>query len=96
MFQRSMDSKQLTIIQQEVDSWFPFRRGLRPYDRPAFDKLMEAGKALMEDGFLKNRIIASEGLFMAGLVDRQHQIKDIEAYLRELRLRLQKLQKKCE
>jgi hypothetical protein len=88
-----MASKQHTLIQQEVDSWFPFRRGLRPYDRPAYDKLMEAGKALIADGFLKNRIIASEGLFMAGLVERQHQIKDIEAYVRDLRLRVEKLQR---
>ena len=73
-----------TKIKREVDSWFPYRRGLRPPDCPAYDRLCNTAIDLVSDDFLRTRILASEGLFMTGAMDRERQINEIKKKLENI------------
>ncbi|MHA1765681.1 MAG: hypothetical protein ACTSWX_01280 [Promethearchaeota archaeon] len=57
------------MILDEVDSWFQYRRGLRPEDRPFYDGTCDAGIQFLDDEFLKTRLLASEGSNLIEFMD---------------------------
>ena len=81
-------------IQEEINTWIPYRRGLRPHDRPAYDQVCEAGITYMEEDFLTSRLLASEGLFMATAFDQQKQIAALRKQIEDLKVRVSKRIKK--
>ena len=64
------------IAQEERDSWYQYRRGLRPEDRPFFDEVFNASSH-MPDSFLRTRLLASEGVFLASALSREKQLRDL-------------------
>ncbi|MHA1745132.1 MAG: hypothetical protein ACTSWW_03965 [Promethearchaeota archaeon] len=64
------------ITQEERDSWYQYRRGLRPEDRPFFDEVFNASSHI-PDSFLRTRLLASEGIFMASTVSREKQLHNL-------------------
>ncbi|MHA1648367.1 MAG: hypothetical protein ACTSVL_12425 [Promethearchaeota archaeon] len=67
-----------------MDSWYQYRRGLRPEDRPFYDGSCDAGIKIMDDEFLKTRLLASEGLFMGVGLQRQTKLNELDARVRAL------------
>jgi hypothetical protein len=71
------------IAQEERESWHQYRRGLRPEDRPFFDEVFNASSH-MPDIFLRTRLLASEGIFMASAVSREKQLQDLAERIQAL------------
>ena len=61
------------IAQEERDSWYQYRRGLRPEDRPFYEEVFNASSQ-MPDNFLRTRLLASEGIFLASALAREQQL----------------------
>ena len=77
------------IAQEERDSWYQYRRGLRPEDRPFFDEVFNASNH-MPDSFLRTRLLASEGVFLASALSREKQLQDLVERVQTLEVLTQK------
>ena len=71
------------IAQEERDSWYQYRRGLRPEDRPFYDEVFNAAMRI-PDSFLRTRLLASEGVFMASALSREKQLRDLAERVKAL------------
>ena len=66
------------VIQQEMESWGKFRRGLRREDQEAFDALFRAARLQLAGGAYAARPIPFESMAMAMLLAQQQQIRTLQ------------------
>ena len=66
------------VLQQEIDSWGKFRRGLRKEDQEALDDLFRAAQLQLAGSAYAARPIPFESVAMAMLVAQQQKIRHLE------------------
>ena len=67
------------VLQQELESWSKFRRGLRKEDQDALDELFRAARLQLAGSAYAARPIPFESMVMAMLVAQQRRIAALEA-----------------
>jgi hypothetical protein len=72
------------ILDAEIQSWTNYRRGLRPEDRPYFDRVMAAARKHWKAGAGAGRIMTSESIIMSVLVEQQKTLDDLRIKLNTL------------
>lgn len=76
------------ILQQEQDSWHPFRQALRKEDRPAFDRLFIHAKQHMAEGAQAARPFPFETALMCMLLEMGKELDVLRGEIDELRSHL--------
>ena len=66
------------VIQQEMESWSKFRRGLRKEDQEAFDEIFRAARMQLASSAYAARPIPFESVIMAALIAQQRMIHDLQ------------------
>lgn len=66
------------VLQQEIDSWGKFRRGLRKEDQEALDDLFRAAQLQLAGSAYAARPIPFESVAMAMLLAQQQRIRKLE------------------
>jgi hypothetical protein len=74
------------VIQQEMESWTKFRRGLRKEDQDALDDLFRAARLQLASSAYAARPIPFESIVMSMMVMQQRAIQ-------QLRERIEKLER---
>jgi hypothetical protein len=67
------------VLQQEMESWSKFRRGLRKEDQDALDDLFRSARLQLASSAYAARPIPFESIVMAMLVAQQRRIAALEA-----------------
>lgn len=80
------------VIQQEMDSWSKFRRGLRREDQEALDDLFRAARLQLAGSAYAARPIPFESIAMSMLLAQHRMILRLEQLTRQLEERLQTLE----
>ncbi len=70
------------VLQQEIDSWSKFRRGLRKEDQEVLDDLFRAAQLQLAGSAYAARPIPFESIAMAMLLFQQQRIRNLEEQLR--------------
>jgi hypothetical protein len=68
------------VLQQELEGWSKFRRGLRKEDQDALDELFRAARLQLAGSAYAARPIPFESIVMAMLVAQQRRIAALESY----------------
>jgi hypothetical protein len=66
------------VIQQEMESWTKFRRGLRKEDQDAFDELFRAARLQLASSAYAARPIPFESIAMSMLLLQQRVLRKLE------------------
>jgi len=66
------------VIQQEMESWTKFRRGLRKEDQDAFDELFRAARLQLASSAYAARPIPFESIAMSMLLLQQRVLQQLE------------------
>lgn len=66
------------VVQQEMESWTKFRRGLRREDQDALDELFRAARLQLAGSAYAARPIPFESIIMSMLVMQQKRISVLE------------------
>ena len=66
------------VLQQEINSWSKFRRGLRKEDQEALDELLRSAQLQLAGSAYAARPIPFESVAMAMLVAQQQKIRHLE------------------
>jgi hypothetical protein len=66
------------VLQQEMESWSKFRRGLRKEDQEAMDDLFRAARLQLAGSAYAARPVPFESIIMAMLVAQQRRIAALE------------------
>ena len=66
------------VIQQEMESWSKFRRGLRKEDQEALDDLFRAARMQLAGSAYAARPIPFESIVMSMLIMQQRMIKELQ------------------
>jgi hypothetical protein len=66
------------VIQQEMESWSKFRRGLRKEDQEALDDLFRAARLQLAGSAYAARPIPFESIVMSMLMTQQRMIRDLQ------------------
>lgn len=69
------------VIQQEMESWSKFRRGLRKEDQDALDELFRAARMQLASSAYAARPIPFESITMSMMVAQQRLIRELQARL---------------
>ncbi len=69
------------VLQQEIDSWGKFRRGLRKEDQDVLDDLFRAAQLQLAGSAYAARPIPFESIAMAMLLFQQQRIRKLEEKL---------------
>lgn len=69
------------VIQQEMESWTKFRRGLRREDQEALDELFRAARMQLAGSAYAARPIPFESMIMSMLIMQQRTIGNLERRL---------------
>jgi hypothetical protein len=69
------------VIQQEMESWSKFRRGLRKEDQEALDELFRAARMQLAGSAYAARPIPFESIVMSMLMTQQRMIRDLQRRL---------------
>ena len=72
------------VIQQEMESWTKFRRGLRREDQEAFDDLFRAARLQLAGSAYAARPIPFESIVMSMLLAQQQVIAGVRERLARL------------
>lgn len=73
------------VLQQEIDSWSKFRRGLRKDDQDALDELFRAAHMQLAGSAYAARAIPFESVAMSMLLAQQRMIKELKEELGKMR-----------
>lgn len=65
------------VIQQEMESWSKYRRGLRKEDQEALDELFRAARLQLAGSAYAARPIPFESIVMSMLIAQQRSIQDL-------------------
>jgi hypothetical protein len=79
-----------TWLQQEIDSWRPFRRCLRAEQKEAFDRLFTRARTYTAEATGAARPVPFDALVMGILLGQELEIERLKAELRELRAAAEK------
>ncbi len=74
------------VVQQEMESWSKFRRGLRKEDQEALDELFRAARLQLASSAYAARPIPFECIAMSMLLAQQRMIRELERRIVELEL----------
>jgi hypothetical protein len=74
------------VVQQEMESWSKFRRGLRKEDQEALDELFRAARLQLASSAYAARPIPFESVAMSMLLAQQKMIRELERRVVELEL----------
>lgn len=66
------------VIQQEMQSWSKFRRGLRKEDQEALDELFRAARMQLAGSAYAARPIPFESIVMSMLMTQQRMIRELQ------------------
>jgi hypothetical protein len=66
------------VIQQEMESWSKFRRGLRKEDQDALDELFRAARLQLASSAYAARPIPFESIAMSMLLAQQRMIRELQ------------------
>lgn len=66
------------VLQQEMESWSKFRRGLRKEDQELFDDLFRAARMQLASSAYAARAIPFESIAMSMLLAQQVMIRELE------------------
>ena len=80
------------VIQQEMESWGKFRRGLRKDDQDALDELFRAARMQLAGSAYAARPIPFESIAMAMLLAQHRQIRRLEQSAEQLAERVRRLE----
>jgi hypothetical protein len=80
------------VIQQELDSWTKFRRGLRREDQEALDDLFRAARLQLAGSAYAARPIPFESIAMSMLLAQHRTILRLERLTHQLAERVQTLE----
>lgn len=80
------------VIQQEMDSWSKFRRGLRREDQESLDDLFRAARLQLAGSAYAARPIPFESIAMSMLLAQHRTIRGLEQLTQRLAERVQKLE----
>ena len=69
------------VIQQEMESWSKYRRGLRREDQQALDELFRAARLQLASSAYAARPIPFESIVMSMLITQQRMIKELQRQL---------------
>ena len=72
------------VIQQEMESWSKFRRGLRKEDQDALDELFRAARLQLAGSAYAARPIPFESIAMAMLLSQQRLIQQLHNRINHL------------
>lgn len=75
------------VLQQEIDSWSKFRRGLRKEDQDALDELFRAAHMQLAGSAYAARAIPFESVAMSMLLAQQRAIKELREELGKLKVK---------
>jgi hypothetical protein len=75
------------VLQQEIDSWSKFRRGLRKDDQDALDELFRAAHMQLAGSAYAARAIPFESVAMSMLLAQQRMIKELKGELGKLKVK---------
>ena len=73
------------VMQQEMDSWSKFRRGLRKEDQDALDDLFRSARMQLAGSAYAARPIPFESIVMAMLVAQQRRIAELQQAVQSAR-----------
>jgi len=68
------------VIQQEMQSWTKFRRGLRREDQEALDELFRAARMQLAGSAYAARPIPFESIVMSMLMTQQRMIRELQRH----------------
>ncbi|WP_457557980.1 hypothetical protein [Candidatus Harpocratesius sp.] len=71
-------------LEQEIQSWKEYRRGLNPVERPLMDKIMLEARKRSDAGSLAARPLISEVLFLSILIGQQKEIEKLKKRLEKI------------
>jgi hypothetical protein len=74
------------VIQQEMESWSKFRRGLRKEDQEAFDEIFRAARMQLASSAYAARPIPFESIIISALIAQQRTIHELQQWLRPRRV----------
>ncbi len=72
------------VIQQEMESWTKFRRGLRKEDQDALDELFRAARMQLASSAYAARPIPFESIAMSMMVSQQRVIQELRKQVDKL------------
>jgi hypothetical protein len=72
------------VVQQELQSWSKFRRGLRRDDQEAFDELFRAARLQLASSAYAARPIPFESIAMSMLLVQHRALRNCEELIRRL------------
>ena len=77
-----------TWLQEEIDSWRPFRRALRAEQKPAFDRLFTRARAHTAEATASARPVPFDAMVLAVLLDQELELERLREELKEIREQL--------
>jgi hypothetical protein len=72
------------VIQQEMESWSKYRRGLRKEDQEALDELFRAARLQLAGSAYAARPIPFESIVMSMLVSQQRCVQELRERIARL------------
>jgi hypothetical protein len=72
------------VLQQEMESWSKFRRGLRQEDQQALDELFRAARLQLAGSAYAARPVPFESIVMSMLVMQQRRIDELQRSMQNL------------
>lgn len=72
------------IIDNEIESWSKYRRGLRKEDQEIFDELFRAAKIHLAENFYAMRAVPFESIIISMLIEERKIIKKLQKELENL------------
>ncbi len=78
-------------LDQEINSWTNYRRGLRIEDREYFDNVMRYARIHSDAGSLAARMLLSENVFLSALIEQDKRIVELKTEIERLKKNQKKL-----
>jgi len=72
-------------LDQEINSWTNYRRGLRIEDREYFDNIMRYARIHSDAGSLAARMLLSENVFLSALIEQDKRIVELKTEIERLK-----------
>lgn len=74
-----------TYLQQEIESWRPFRRALRAEQKEAFDRLFTRVRAHTAEATSAARAVPFDAMVMSILLEQELELERLRAEVDELK-----------
>lgn len=73
------------IIDNEIESWSKYRRGLRKEDQEIFDELFRAAKIHLAENFYAMRTIPFESIIISMLIEERKILRKLQKEIENLK-----------